>query len=171
MKRQTQTTTLNGKRVRIVTANGKVKIEAAPVKEWRLQAEAVRRLRAMPEYASAATQVRHGTFTLAGDFNAGRRGKQESVKAKATGLTPGEHDVRIYMFGGQLGLIEMKGAETAVRREQKDRHALLAALGFTKQAIIRATTEAEAAERAVATVRGWLAVNDNNAQNAVVNSA
>ena len=160
---KTQTTTLNGKRVRLVTTAGKVEIEAAPVEEWRLQAEVVRRLRAMPEYASAATQVRNGTFTMAGDFNAGRRGKQESVKAKATGLTPGEHDIRVYMHGGRLGLIEMKGAETALRREQRDRHALLTALGFTRQAIIREATADRAANEAVKAVRQWLADNDNKA--------
>jgi len=167
MKRTTQTTTINGRRVRLVTTNGKVTIKPAPVQEWLLQAEAVRRLRAMPEYASAADNVRPGTFTLAGDFNAGRRGKQESVKAKATGLTPGEHDVRVYMHGGRLGLIEMKGAETVLRREQKERHALLAALGFKRQAIIREATADCAANEAVKAVRQWLAENDNAALDGV----
>ena len=33
---------------------------------------------------------------------------------------------------------------------------MLAALGFTRQAIVRATSEVDAAEQAVRLVRGWL---------------
>ncbi|XKM40343.1 hypothetical protein A4U53_030915 [Rhizobium ruizarguesonis] len=105
-KTTTQTTKIDGRRVRIVTrvtATGtSVKVSAAPVEEWLLQAEAVRQLRAMPEYVDDAKDVRHGTFTLAGDFNAARRSMREQVKAKATGLTSGEHDLRLYIAGGQL---------------------------------------------------------------------
>lgn len=166
--KRTQTTTINGKRVRLITSAAGIKIKAAPIEEWRLQAEAVRQLRALPEFVSDAADVRPGTFTLAGDFNSGRRGKNEIVKAKATGLTQGEHDLRLYMFGGRLGLIEMKGKETPVRAGQKSRHALLAALGFGWQAVIRATTESEAGEAAVRQVRAWLAVSNDNAPAAMV---
>ncbi|OKP79786.1 hypothetical protein BTE77_06760 [Ensifer adhaerens] len=165
MAKSTQTTRLNGRRVRIVTtttkAGTKVTVKEAPIEEWLLQAAAVRALKALPEYAKGAKDVRPGMFTLAGDFNAARRSMREQVRAKATGLTSGEHDKRIYMFGGELGLIEYKGEETPVSKDQKERHALLAALGFTRQAILRAKTEEEAAELAVATVREWLAGIDN----------
>ncbi|THK38124.1 VRR-NUC domain-containing protein [Ensifer sp. MPMI2T] len=159
-KRTTQTTRIAGKRVRIITtttATGtSVQVQNAPVEEWLLQAAGTRALRNMPEYVKDAKDVRPGTFTLAGDFNAARRSMREQMKAKATGLTSGEHDKRIYMFGGELGLIEYKGEETPVSKDQKERHALLAALGFSRQEILRAKTEEQAAELAVAIVRGWL---------------
>lgn len=125
----------------------------APVLEWRLQAAQVRALREMPEYG-----VR---FTLAGDFNSARRSPQESIKAKATGLTPGEHDLRLYLEGGRLGLIENKGEKGRLSPEQKERHGLLRTLGFTLQAVVKASTEEEAATAGVQLVRTWLAANDN----------
>lgn len=125
----------------------------APVLEWCLQAAQVRALRSMPEYG-----VR---FAIAGDFNAGRRSPQQSIQAKATGLTSGEHDLRIYLEGGRLGLIENKGEKGRLSPEQKDRHALLGRLGFNLQAVVKASTEEEAANAGVALVRKWLAANDN----------
>lgn len=163
-KTKTQTTTIKGARVVITTtAAGKVTIKPAPIEEWVLQAAGVRALRAMPEYVVDAADAKPGTFTLAGDFNAARRSMREQVKAKATGLAAGEHDLRLYMWApssaGQLGLIEYKAAKTPVSAEQRQRHALLAALGFTHQAILRAATEADAAAQAVATVRCWLSAS------------
>src|SRR4051794_6978046 len=70
----------------------------AAVPEWKLQAAQVRALRALPEF--------NKRFTLAGDQNAGRLGIQTAAIAKATGLTSGEHDLRVYLDGGRLGLIE-----------------------------------------------------------------
>lgn len=163
-KKKTQTTTIAGARVVITTsASGKVTIKPAPIEEWVLQAAGVRALRAMPEYVDDAAAAKPGTFTLAGDFNAARRSMREQVKAKATGLAAGEHDLRIYMAtahsGGQLGLIEYKAAKTPISVEQRKRHALLAALGFARQALLRAATEEDAARLAVETVRGWLSAN------------
>lgn len=143
---RTKTTTLkNGTKV--------TKLVAGPVKEWRLQAESVRQLRAMPEFGRR--------FTLAGDMAAARRTRQGATIAKATGLTPGEHDLRIYLEGGVLGLIEMKAGKGSVKPVQRDRHALLHRLGFTRQAVVKATTEADAASQVVAIVKGWLGANDN----------
>jgi hypothetical protein len=153
----TQTVRIAGKRVRLVTRDGVVTTKPAGEEEWVLQAEIVRQLRALPEFVDDAAHVRPGTFTLAGDFNAARRSMREAAKAKATGLTPGEHDVRLYLDGGRLALIEVKAERTPVSRVQKDRHALLAALGFTRQTIIRATTPDDAAAQAVELMRGWLA--------------
>jgi hypothetical protein len=128
------------------------------VPEWRLQAAQVCALRALPEF--------NKRFTLAGDQNAGRRGKQTAAIAKATGLTPGEHDLRVYLEGGRLGLIENKAEKGRLSPEQRDRHALLDRLGFHRQAVIKAATEAASAAEAVSTVMGWLgetpvAANDN----------
>lgn len=121
--------------------------------EWRLQAAQVRALRALPEF--------NKRFTLAGDQNAGRRGIQTAAIAKATGLTSGEHDLRVYLEGGRLGLIENKAEKGRLSPEQRDRHALLARLGFSYQVVIKAATEADSATQAVSTVLGWLAANDN----------
>lgn len=165
-KTTTQTTRINGARVVIRTAaSGKVTVRAADVEEWVLQAAGVRALKAMPEYVDDAKAATHGTFTLAGDFNAARRSMREQVKAKATGLAAGEQDLRIYLAGGELGLIEYKAAKTPVSADQRKRHALLAALGFTRQAVLRAATEDEAARLAVETVRGWLAANSEAKKN------
>lgn len=159
-RKQTQTTTLNGQRVRLVTDNGKLTIQQAPAEEWMLQAAAVRALRAMPEYAKTAEHAGPGKFTMAGDFNAGRRGRQESVKAKATGLTAGEADLRVYGFGGRLLMLEYKNADGRLSADQNARHATLRALGFVLE-VVKATTPDECATRSVGLVRAFLAANDN----------
>lgn len=123
------------------------------VPEWKLQAAAVRALRAMPEFGRR--------FTLAADMAAGRRGRQSAAIAKATGLVAGEHDLRVYLEGGRLGLIEYKAAKGRLSPEQKDRGALLHRLGFAMQAVVKAASEADSAIQTVAVVRGWLAGNDN----------
>jgi hypothetical protein len=123
------------------------------VPEWKIQASAVRALRAMPEFGRR--------FTLAADMAAGRRSRQSATIMKATGLVAGEHDLRVYLEGGRLGLIEFKAAKGRLSPEQRDRGALLARLGFGYQAVIKAATEADSAIQAVSVVRGWLAGNDN----------
>lgn len=126
------------------------------VHEWRLQAAAVKRLKHLPGYGTS--------YTIAGDMNAGKRSPQQRVVAQATGMMPGEPDLRVYLAGGRLGLIELKGARTVVSDEQRTRHALLEGLGFTVE-ILRASTEIEAADKAEAIVAGWIAeaANDNRA--------
>lgn len=142
---RTKTTTLK---------NGtKVTKAAKGALEWQLQAEACRQLRALPSF--------NKRFAFAGDMAAARRTRQGATIAKATGLTPGEHDLRIYLEGGRLGLIEMKAGKGTVKAVQRDRHALLQRLGFHRQAIVKATTEADAAFQVVSIVQGWLAANDN----------
>lgn len=140
----------------------KTKLVTAPELEWKLQAAAVKAARAIPGFGnSAAPGV---TFTLAGDFNAGRRGMQESVKAKATGLVKGEADLRLYFSDGRLKMIEYKAARGRLSPEQVVRHELFRHLGF-EVVVIKAETEAEAAERTVEQIRAWLAesvaANDN----------
>lgn len=168
-KRTTQTTRINGKRVRIVTtataSSTSVKVIAAGPQEWELQTAQVRALRAMPEYAKTIREAGPGKFTLAGDQNAAKRGPTARSQAIAAGLTSGEHDLRIYMWpvyskaGGMLGLIENKVGNAKLEPSQIVRHPLLAALGFDRQAVCRATTCEDAARQAVELVRGWLYVN------------
>jgi len=126
------------------------------VPEWRLQAAAVKWLKHAPGYGTL--------FTIAGDMNAGKRSPQQRVVAQATGMMPGEPDLRVYLAGGRLGLIEFKGARTAVSAEQRARHALLAVLGF-EVVTCRAATENEAVVKAGEIVAGWLAGPANDAAN------
>lgn len=156
-RRQT-TVKVNGKRIRLVTQNGKTVASAAPVEEWRLQAGAVRQLKAMPEYVATADDVRPQTFTFAADFNAGKR---DAAKAKATGVMAGETDLRVYGEGARLLLIEYKNAEGRLSADQVKRHALLRALGYRVE-VIKAGTPEECAAASVAIVRGWLGANENN---------
>lgn len=163
-KRKQTTVRIGGKRVRLVTQNGKTIATAAPVEEWVLQAEAVRQLRGMPEFAAEAIDVTQNavsgvaSFTLAADFNAGKR---DATKAKATGVTAGETDLRIYAAQGRLLLIEYKNAEGVVSKEQKARHALLRSLGYRVE-VIKSATPDECAVLSVELVMGWLAANENN---------
>jgi hypothetical protein len=151
-----QTVRVNGKRVVLTTRNGKVNAKAAAPKEWELQAAQVKRLRSMPEYGKR--------FLLAGDQNAAKRGPRAQAEAIAAGMTPGEPDVRIYLASGRLGLIENKVGRAPLTESQRERHPALARLGHHVE-VVRAATEAEAADKAEALVRGWLAdpvaVNDN----------
>ncbi|ESX78258.1 nuclease [Mesorhizobium sp. LSHC414A00] len=162
-KTTTQTVRIRGKRVRLVTRNGKVTIKSAPVLEIDLQAAAVRRLKAMPEFVSGADDVRPGMFTLAADQNgSGVRGFNTAAKLKAAGMAAGEPDLRLYIFGGRLASLEFKGERGKLEASQELRFPLLRALGFTVE-VVDAKDEDEAADKAEATVRGWLAANDNEA--------
>ncbi|UYE95811.1 hypothetical protein HAAEEKHM_00091 [Sinorhizobium phage AP-16-3] len=153
-KKTTQTTRVSGKRVRIVTttstAGTKIKVTDAAPKEWEGQAAQVRRLRAMPEYGRA------DGFLLAGDQNSAKRGPRAQMEAIAAGMTPGEADLRLYLAGGRLRMIENKVGRGRLSPAQVERHAALARLGFVVE-VVRFDTCHEAADKAEALVRGWLA--------------
>lgn len=152
------TVRIGGKRIRLTTKDGVTVAKPAPIEEWRLQAEAVRRLSDMPECAATAAAVKPGTFTFAADFNAGKR---DATKAKATGVKAGETDLRVYGYAARLLLIEYKNAEGRLSKDQVARHALLRALGYRVE-VIKASTPEECASASVALVRGWLVGNENN---------
>ncbi|MBO9194343.1 VRR-NUC domain-containing protein [Rhizobium sp. 16-449-1b] len=161
-KRTTQTTRINGAKVRLITNSaGKITIKPAPIEEWLLQAAAVRALKAMPEYAATADDVAANTtrglpsFTLAGDMNAARRSAREQVKAAATGIAAGDPDLRLYLPNGMLRLIEYKNAEGRLTDSQKERHPLLAALSFPVETV-KVSSEEDAASRTVGLVTKWL---------------
>ncbi len=165
-KTTVQTTRIAGAKVRIVTttsaAGTSVKVKAAPLEEWVLQAAAVRALKAMPEYADDVRKVEANTkagrvsFTIAGDMNGDYRSKRAAVKAKATGIAAGDPDLRLYLPNGTLRLIEYKNAEGTFTASQRIRHPLLAALGHPV-VTLKVSTEQEAAGRTVALVMEWLA--------------
>jgi len=146
--RRKTTTTANGTRV-VTTSTG----DNDNVPEWKIQAEAIRRLKRLPGYGGEAGP--DVTFAIAGDFNSGRRGGQEATKAKATGLTAGEEDIRVYGAGGKLLLIEMKGPATPVSADQKKRHALHRHLGFDVH-VVRGKTVDKGASDVVDIVSKWL---------------
>lgn len=139
---RTTTRLANGTRVTRTT------IKPRAVQEYQIQAAAVRALRKQPEFGKR--------FTLAADMAAGKRSRQASVIAKATGLVPGEPDLRVYIAPGRLCLIEFKAGKGRESADQIDRIALLDTLGFTVE-VLKAETEAEGAEKAVRLVQGWLA--------------
>ena len=156
--RKTMTVRVKGKRITLTRkADGTTTAAPANALEWELQAASVTALRASPYYVADPADVTQQTFTLAGDFNAGRRGMLEQVKAKACGLTPGESDLRIYCYGGDLLCIELKAEKTHVSEDQKKRHALLTALGF-KVIVIRASTPDEMARLVCAAVNARLGI-------------
>lgn len=128
--------------------------------EWQVQAEAVRRCRSIPGYGDDAGD--DVMFTLAGDFNAGRRSHQESVKAKATGIAAGEEDLRFYGAGGRVLLVEMKGPNGTVTAEQKRRHALHRHLGFRVE-VVRGKSKDDGANAVVKLVTDWLAESRHTA--------
>ena len=149
-------TTANGTKVTTTKL-----VEAGPL-EWQIQAEAVRRVRQLPGYGDeAAPGV---TFTLAADFNAGRRSPQQAVIAKATGIAAGEEDLRIYAIGGQTLLIEVKGPKTPISADQHKRHALHRHLGYRVE-LVRGKTIEQGAADVAKLVQEWLAsvvpANDN----------
>jgi hypothetical protein len=153
MRKSQQTTRIDGKRVVIRTStNGKVTVADAPMKESEGQAAQVRALRALPEYGRR--------FLLAGDMNSAKRGPRAQADAVATGLTPGEADLRIYIAGGKLRMIENKVGKGRLSPAQVERHTSLARLGHHVE-VVRFTSTHEAASQAVSLVRRWLADNDN----------
>ncbi len=155
-KATTKTTRINGKRVVIRTsAKGKVSVDDAPIKESEGQAAQVRALRSLPEYGRQ--------FLLAGDMNSAKRGPRAQADAIATGMTPGEADLRIYLKGGKLRMIENKVGKGRLSPAQVERHASLVRLGHPVE-VVRFTSTDEAASEAVSLVKGWLADNDNAKQ-------
>lgn len=122
-----QTVKRDGQRVVIkqtMKADGTIrtKVDKAHTLEAELQAAQVAALRALPDYGSR--------FIIAGDQNAAKRGPVAQLEAKRTGMTPGEPDLRIYIKGGGLLLIENKNGGYYLSQDQKDRHEALEALGF-----------------------------------------
>lgn len=106
------------------------------VPEWRFQAEVVARLHALE--ASGLP------ITCAGDMNRAKRNAIARAEAKVTGMTSGEPDVRVYMAPGLLFSLELKTPTGSRSRDQKARHARLAALGFEVVTIAASTPSAMA---------------------------
>lgn len=144
IRHKTKTVTIGGRRVKL-TSNGRTTTaKPAPELEWRLQHAQVKALRAMPEYGTQ--------FLLAAGMEAGKRGKLSATIAKATGLEPGEPDLKIYMTGARILFIENKAENGKLSKVQELRHDALRKLGHRIEVIKAATCE-EAASLAVGMVR------------------
>lgn len=123
-----------------------------PLKEWQLQAAAVTALRRARDNGLP--------IRVAGDMNAGRRSIRERGLAVATGLNPGEPDLRVYLPNGRLLLIEFKRPGGRLSKDQKDAHAELANLGHNVITLIPADEE-EAAILSVDAALARLPANHN----------
>jgi hypothetical protein len=106
------------------------------IPEWRLQEHCVVRL-------NAVLEERPGAFTFAAGLEGVHLRPRQREAMRAQGMTAGEPDLRFYLDRGRLMLIELKADAGTVSRVQKDRHALLRALGFVVH-VVRAKTPEEA---------------------------
>jgi hypothetical protein len=115
------------------------------VPEWKLQAAVVSDFHKWQDAG--------WPFEFAGDFNAGKR---NGGRAKLTGLKAGEPDIRIYLGGAKLKMIEMKTGVGKLSKEQKERHNKLDALDF-EIATVFANDESDAVNQCQKLLVGWLA--------------
>ena len=83
-------------------------------KEWELQAYIIQ-------------EARRAKYVVAGDMNAGKRNPGQ---AKATGILAGEPDMRFYLEGPRLVLIELKTKKGIVSEGQLKHHDKLKLFGF-----------------------------------------
>lgn len=75
-------------------------------------------------------ELRRRGVDHAADQNAGNRTLRQGARLKVLGMTAGEPDLRLYLPGGRLVLVEMKAAGGSASKVQKARHEALRALGF-----------------------------------------
>lgn len=92
-------------------------------------------------------------FEFAGDMNAGKR---NGARAKITGLTAGEPDIRLYFANARLKMIELKTEKGRLSEAQIDRHQKLEALGF-EVVTVYAKTEDDAVDQCSNLLVGWFA--------------
>jgi hypothetical protein len=109
----------------------------AKAKEWTLQAAAVTALRRARKMG--------WPIRIAGDMNAAKRSLGEIGRAKATGLNPGEPDLRVYMAPARLVQIEFKRTGEFTSGDQDDAHAELRAMGFDVTVLTPANDDEAAA--------------------------
>lgn len=97
------------------------KSKPATIPEYILQAAFIAELHAL--------EAQGAMVTCAGDMAAARRSPAQAKRDKATGLTAGEPDVRIYLPNGRLLMAELKTTKGKLSAAQIARHARLSALG------------------------------------------
>lgn len=112
--------------------------------EWKLQAAVVSEFHKLQDAG--------WPFEFAGDMNAGKR---NGARAKLNGLKAGEPDIRVYLPGAQLRMIEMKASGGKVSKAQEGRHRLLRNLGFDI-VVIKAETEDDAVAQCRRLLTKWI---------------
>jgi hypothetical protein len=115
--------------------------------EWRLQAEVMARLHKLEDAG--------WPIASAGDMNAARRTPAEAARAKVTGLTAGEPDVRVYLPAMRIVMFELKGRDGELSEAQKKRHPRLRRLGHDV-VVIEVDDPKVAADIVESVVAGWL---------------
>lgn len=111
--------------------------------EWRVQAEAVSALHKLQDEGHR--------FEFAGDMNGEIR---NGTRAKLTGVKAGETDLRFYFPGGLFKMIELKRPDGRLSNAQKQRHAVLRALGFEIE-VVWAEVE-DVVEKIAPIIERWL---------------
>jgi hypothetical protein len=91
----------------------------------------------------------------AGDMNAARRTPAEAARAKVTGLTAGEPDVRVYLPAMRIVMFELKGDGGELSEAQIERHAKLRRLGHDVM-VVAVDNPKVAADIIESVVAGWL---------------
>lgn len=120
----------------------------ARIPEWKLQ-EAI--------CADLDARIRNGApFAYAAGLEGVRLRPSQREAMRAQGMTAGEPDLRFYLPGARLLLIELKADKGTVSPVQKARHALLRAFGFDVH-VVRASTPQEACAAVWAIVGAALA--------------
>ena len=138
-----RTVKVGGKRIRLVSKNGTTTATDAPPLEWEMQAAQCRALKAHHEYGKR--------FLFAGGLEGVKTSKRTATISKATGMMAGHPDLTIFIFGGYVDFVENKTMTGRLSPEQKERHALLSAMGFAVQVI-----RANSCEDAVAQILAFL---------------
>jgi hypothetical protein len=96
---------------------------------------------------SAVVQwLRRNGFDVAADMGGLRTSRRQASLAKQSGLIAGEPDLRIYLDGGRLLMVEMKTARGSVSKVQRERHAVLRGLGFDIE-VLKAATPQDAVDK------------------------
>lgn len=114
--------------------------------EWKLQAAVVSSFHKL--------QDNGWQFEFAGDMNGVAMSPSQAGRAKLTGMTPGEPDLRIYLKSGRLGMIELKADGGRLSAAQERRHGRLRALGHTIE-VVRADNEKDAVDACRAILEAW----------------
>jgi hypothetical protein len=117
------------------------------VPEWKLQAVVV---------SDWHKRIDRGErFAFAGDMNGVSLTPSQAGRAKLTGITSGEPDLRIFLSGGRLKMIEMKAEKGVLSKSQKERHELLRSLGFEIK-VVKANSEESAIHQCGKLLDDWM---------------
>lgn len=122
------------------------------IPEWKLQAVVVSDWH--------KRQDRGERFEFAGDMNGVALSPSQAGKAKLTGMTAGEADLRVYLPVNRFKMIELKNEKGVLTKAQKIRHPKLRALGF-EIVVVKVSTEEDAIYECGKILDRWIAESFN----------